>query len=429
MEMNDLILLSVDDHVIEPPHLFDKHLPAKYRDQAPTMKSMANGSDCWIYDGKVLPNIALNAVVGRPPEEYGVEPTAYAQLRKGSYDIKARIDDMNVNGVLSAINFPTFPQFAGTLFVGSKDPTAAKAIVSAYNDWHVHEWAGEAPGRIIPIGILPLWDINACVEEAKRLAKLGVHTVTFPDVPAKKGLPSIHTDHWDPLWKVMSDNKMVISTHIGSGMSAPYISPESPIDSWIITMPMSIANATADWLFSPVFIKFPELKIALSEGGIGWIPYFLERSDFTFRHHNAWTNSNFGGMLPSDLFFRNFITCFIDDAFGLQSLGFLNTDMVTWECDYPHSDTVWPYCPEELWKSIKHLPKETIDKITHLNTMREFSFDPISLLGRENCTVGALRAQAQHVDTELRSGLGGLNPSKGDGRPVTSGEVMKMFAV
>ncbi|WP_211306238.1 amidohydrolase family protein [Fulvimonas soli] len=428
--MNDLILLSVDDHVIEPPDLFDRHLPAKYRDKAPKMHSMRGGQDSWTYEGMVLPNIALNAVVGRPREEYGVEPTAYNQLRAGTYDIKARIDDMNVNGVCSAICFPTFPQFAGTLFVNSKDKEAAKAIVSAYNDWHIHEWAGAAPGRIIPLAILPLWDINACVEEARRVARLGVHTVTFPDVPAKKGLPSIHTDYWDPLWKVMSDNKMVISTHIGSGMSAPYISPESPIDSWITTMPMSIANAAADWMFSPVFVKFPELKIALSEGGIGWIPYLLERADFTFNHHRAWTHSNFGGLKPSDIFFRNFITCFIDDIFGLKSLDFLNTDMVTWECDYPHSDTVWPYCPEDLWKSIKHLPKETIDKITHLNTMREFSFDPFSALGgRENCTVGALRAQATHVDTQPRGGLGGMNPSKNDGHPVTSGEVMKMFAV
>jgi predicted TIM-barrel fold metal-dependent hydrolase len=430
VEMNDLILMSVDDHVIEPPDLFDRHLPAKYRDQAPKMHSIKGGQDSWVYDDIVLPNIALNAVVGRPPEEYGVEPTAYNQIRKGAYDIKARIEDMNVNGVLSSICFPTFPQFAGTLFINAKDKTAAKAIVSAYNDWHVHEWAGGAPGRIIPLGMLPLWDIDACVAEAKRLASLGVHTVTFPDVPAAKGLPSIHSDYWDPLWKVLSDNKIVISTHIGSGMSAPHVSMESPIDAWIITMPMSIANATADWLFSPIFKKFPDLKIALSEGGIGWIPYLLERADFTYRHHKAWTNSsyNFDGMLPSEVFHRNFITCFIDDVFGLKNTEFLNTDMITWECDYPHSDTVWPHCPEQLWSSIKHLPRETIDKITHQNVIREFSFDPFTVLDKKDCTVGALRAQATHVDTEPKAGQGGMNPMRNDGRPVTSGEVIKMFA-
>ncbi|EIK95778.1 amidohydrolase 2 [Pseudomonas sp. M47T1] len=431
MEMNDLILVSVDDHVIEPPTLFDRHLPAKYRDQAPRMHTTKNGTegqDSWIYDGKVLPNIALNAVVGRPPEEYGVEPAAYSQIRKGAWDIASRIEDMNVNGVLGSICFPTFPQFAGVLFIGSKDPAAAKAIVSAYNDWHIHEWAGYAPGRMIPLAIMPLWDIDACVAEAKRVAALGVRTITFPDVPAAKGLPSIHSGYWDPLWAVCEDHRIVVSIHIGSGMSAPHVSSESPIDSWIVTMPMSIANATSDWLFSPIFKKFPNLKVALSEGGIGWIPYFLERADFTYKHHSAWTNANFGELLPSELFFKNFITCFIDDAFGLANTRFLNDNMITWECDYPHSDTVWPNCPEALWKTIQHLPENDIHKITHLNAMREFSYDPFAILGRENCTVGALRAQALHVDTAPRAGLGGANPARADGKPVTSGDVMKMFA-
>lgn len=430
MNMNDMILVSVDDHVVEPPNLFDKHLDARYRDKAPKMHSMHDGNDSWIYEGKVVPNFGLNAVVGRPREEYGFEPAAYDHIRKGAWDVDARVDDMNVNGVLGSICFPTFPHFAGTLFLGASDKAAARAIISAYNDWHIHEWCAAAPGRFIPIAMLPLWDIDACVAEAKRVAALGVRTITFPDVPAHKGLPSLHGDHWDPLWKVMSDNKMVVSTHIGSGINVPYLSPESPIDSWIVTMPMSIANATADWLFSPIFMKFPDLKIALSEGGIGWIPYFLERADFTHDHHSAWTNSkaNLAGLKPSERFHRNFITCFIDDAFGLQNTRFLNEDMLTWECDYPHSDTVWPNCPEALWASIKHLPEESINKITHLNVMREFGYDPFTLLGRENCTVGALRAKATHVDTAPRAGMGGHNPSKGDGKVVSAGEVAKLFA-
>src|SRR5690606_27191756 len=98
------------------------------------------------------------------------------------------------------------------------------------------------------------------------------------------------------------------------------------------------------------------------------------------------------------------------------------------ECDYPHSDTLWPQAPEALWESIKHLPKESIDKITHLNVMREFRYDPFAVIPREQCTVAALRAQAQHVDTAPKAGLGGVNPSRKDGKPVTSGEVMKLFA-
>jgi len=426
--MNDMILISVDDHVIEPPDMFDKHLPAKYRDRAPKVSPVGSGEDSWVFEGKTIPNFGLNAVVGRPPEEYGFEPAAYSQIRKGTYDVKARIDDMNADGVLASICFPTIPFFAGNRFWAAQDKEAALAVISAYNDWHIHEWCASAPGRFIPLCILPLWDVNASVEELKRVAAKGVRTLTFPDNPAVVGLPSIHTDYWDPLWKVACDHKIVISCHIGSGAQAPHASMESPIDAWIVTMPMAINGAAADWLFSPVFKKFPELKISLAEGGIGWIPYLLERADFVYKHHRAWTNADFGNMLPSELFKRNFMTCFIDDSFGLRSTDFLNMDLVAWECDYPHSDCVWPYSPETVWNGVKHLPKELIDKVTHLNVMREFNFDPFSILGRENCTVGALRAKATHVNTKPLAGLGGHNPSNSDGKPVTSGEVIKLFS-
>ncbi|WP_075790722.1 amidohydrolase family protein [Massilia putida] len=428
MEMNDMILISVDDHVIEPPDLFKNHLPASMLDRAPKMATLRSGSDSWVYEGRSNPNFGLNAVVGRPLEEYGMEPASYSQIRKGTYSLKERVEDMDVNGVLASICFPTFPTFGGAFFLQANDKEFTRAVISAYNDWHIDEWCGGAPGRFIPLAILPLWDIDACVAEARRVARKGCRTISFLDSPVAKGLPSIHSGHWDPLFAVMQEEGLVISIHIGSGAFVPYQSNDAPIDTWITTMPMYIANATTDWLFSHVFKKFPNLKIALSEGGIGWVPYLLERADFTYMHHKAWTHSNFGGMLPSELFKKNFITCFIDDKFGLHNTQFMNIDKITWECDYPHSDTVWPHCPEALWESIKHLPKESIDKITHLNAMREFNFDPFAIMPREESTVGALRAKATHVDTRPVANQGGHNPSNSEGKPVTSAEVMKLFA-
>ncbi len=427
MELDDLIIVSVDDHVVEPPDMFKDHMPRHLLDRAPKVVELRGGA-AWEFEGVRMPNFGLNAVVGRPQEEYGFEPSAYADIRRGTYEVKARVDDMNVNGILGSICFPSFPTFAGAWFLGAKDKALASIVVSAYNDWHVHGWCEQAPGRFIPLAILPLWDIEACVAEAKRVAKLGVRTISFLDNPTAKGLPSIHSTHWDPLWRVMEDERMVISCHIGSGAAAPYPSADAPIDAWIVNMPMYIANAATEWLFSPVFKKFPALKIALSEGGIGWVPYWLERADFTFKHHSPWTHANFGGLLPSDLFARNFITCFIDDQFGLKNTDALNPDMITYECDYPHSDTLWPQAPEALWSSIKHLPDALIDKISHGNAMREFRYDPFSVLGRENCTVGALRAQATHIDTRAVAGLGGINPSNAQGRQVTAGEVARLFA-
>ncbi len=103
MRPEDLILVSVDDHVVEPADMFDRHLPARYRDEAPRVVRKSDGSDVWVWRGQQIPNIGLNAVVGRPPEEYGMEPTSFEQLRPGCYDVHERIRDMNANGVLASM--------------------------------------------------------------------------------------------------------------------------------------------------------------------------------------------------------------------------------------------------------------------------------------------------------------------------------------
>ncbi len=428
MELDDLILVSVDDHVNEPPDMFKKHIPAKFRGQEPHVAVTEHGQ-AWVIEGQKVTGLGLNAVVGRPKTEYGHEPTSYAQMRPGTYDIHARIGDMNINGVLGSLNFAAFPGFAGNRFVQQKDKALALATIQAYNDWHIQDWCGPYPGRMIPLALLPMWDVDLTVAEASRMADLGCRAVSFSDNPALIGLPSIHDPIWEPFWSLCEERGIVICCHIGTGARAEYPSDDSPIGSWITAMPISIANSAADWLFATFWKRHPKLRMALSEGGIGWIPYFLERADYVQQQHGAWTNFDFGdGQKPSDVFRKHFITCFIEDDFGLQSLDFIGVDNVTWECDYPHSDCMWPKSPESIWNGIKHLPKGVIDKITHLNMMRDFGYDPIKLLGRENCTVGALRAQAKDVDTAEMSFLGGLNPNFDPSRPVTSRDIKQILA-
>ncbi|QCG95821.1 Predicted metal-dependent hydrolase, TIM-barrel fold [Azospirillum oryzae] len=426
MTRDDMILVSVDDHVIEPPNAFARHMPARFKGREPKTQQIG-GRDVWMFEGKAWGYMGLNSVVGRPKEEYGMEPLSYEHMRRGTWDIKARVEDMDANGVLGSICFPTFPGFAGQKFQAHPDRDIALAAIQAYNDWHLHDWANAAPGRFIPLCLVPMWDIPAAVAEVKRLSAQGVHAMSFSDNPALLGYPSIHDDYWDPLWKVCADNQVVICCHIGTGAHAEHASDLSPIDAWITSMPISISNSAADWIWAPMWKKYPDLKMALSEGGIGWIPYLLERADFTHRHHNAWTGSNFEGQMPSDIFRKHIITCFIEDRFGLDNLKYIGEDMVTWECDYPHSDCTWPESADILWNDVKHLPEETIHKITHLNTMREFSYDPFSILGRENCTVGALKARAKHVNTLPLLGLGGAKPVTSGKGPVTSGDIQKMF--
>ena len=428
MKVEDLIIASVDDHIVEPPTMWDSHLSVQHKHLAPKLLRDENGADYWLFEGRRAPNIGLNAVVGRMREEYGCEPISFDQMRKGAYDIDARIEDMNVNGVLASINFPSVVTFDGGLFHQFENKDNARVLVSAYNDWHIDEWCGKYPGRNIPNAIVPYWDMEATLAEIERVSKKGCHAISFTDNPSLKGQASLHDAHWEPLWKACADHEMVINIHIGSGAQAPHASMMSPIDAWITTMPISIVNSAADWLHLKALQRYP-LKVSLSEGGIGWIPYFLERADFTHEHHHAWTHADFGGKKPSDVFREHFLTCFIDDRFGLANLDEIGEDNVAYECDYPHSDTVWPESAERLFESIEHMPERIINKVTHENALRIFHFDAFGMLGgRENCTVAALRELGKHVSTAPHS-FGGPTPlAPGETRrPVTSGDIQRMF--
>jgi predicted TIM-barrel fold metal-dependent hydrolase len=403
VDTNDMILVSVDDHVIEPPTMFDAHISEKYRDQAPAVHEDENGGQYWLFEGERAQNMGLNAVAGCPPDEYGLNPLRFDHMRPGCYDIHERIRDMNANGVLGSINFPTFVHFCGQLFLRANDKDLAHACLRAYNDWHIDEWAGTYPGRIIPMTIMPLWDPQLMADEIRRAAAKGCHAVTFSENPEKLGLPSLHVDHWDPFFQACVETGTVVCMHIGSSSSMTVTSLDAPADVSIAITPMNSFLALNDLMWTPIFKKFPEIMVAMSEGGTGWIPYALERMDYTYNHHKAWTGADFGGLNPSDIFHRNFSTCFIDDQAGIDMRHKVGIDRMTWECDYPHSDSTWPHSADLLAHSLVGVPDDEIDKITHLNAMRIYQFDPFKIRPREQCTVGALKAEGADVDVSIQS--------------------------
>jgi len=408
MNVEDLVLVSVDDHIIEPREMFDAHIPERYRDRAPRVLTDDDGSEYWLFEGERAAYMGLNAVAGCPPEEYGLNPTRYDQMRKGCYDVDERVRDMNANGVLGSLNFPTFPHFCGQLFARQQDKDLSLAVVRAYNDWHIDEWCGAHPGRFIPCGITPYWDPDLMAEEVRRIAGKGCHAVTFSENPEKLGHPSLHSDHWDPFWAACQESETVVCLHIGSSSSLLLTATDAPADVMISITPMNSFLALNDLMWTPIFKKFPSIKIAMSEGGIGWIPYALERMDYVYEHHHSWTGADFGGRRPSDVYRDHIVTCFIDDAAGLELRHRVGVDSITWECDYPHSDSTWPHSPELLGKSLSGIPDDEVEKMTHLNAMRVFQFDPFAVRPRDKCTVRALRDEASDVDTSVRS-LGRTN--------------------
>jgi predicted TIM-barrel fold metal-dependent hydrolase len=403
MRPEDMILISVDDHLVEPPTLFDGHIPAKYKDSAPKVVRQEDGSDVWTFNGAVIPNIGLNAVAGRPREEYGIEPTAFDEMRPGCYDINERVKDMDAGGLLGSMCFPSFPGFSARLFAAAEDKDLALAVLQAYNDWHVDEWCASAPGRFIPMGIPVLWDPELAAAEVRRLAEKGVHSLTFTENPAALGYPSFHTDHWDPLWRALVETDTVLSIHLGSSGQLTVTAPDAPVDVMITLQPMNICQAASDLLWSRIPKLYPSIKIALSEGGTGWIPYFLDRLDRTYEMHHAWTGQNFDGRLPSEVFRQHFLTCFISDPVGIKLRHDIGLDNIAWECDYPHSDSSWPNAAEELARATAGVPDDELNKITYENAMRWYSYDPFAVIPKSEATVGALRAKSAGHDVSIKS--------------------------
>ena len=195
---------------------------------------------------------------------------------------------MNVNGVLGSLNFPSLAGFSGQLFYTCEDKDIALELLQAYNDWHIEDWCGTYPGRMIPLAVPPIWDAELMAAEVRRVAEKGCHAVTFSENPEKLGRPSWHSDYWDPFLRACEETGTVICLHIGSS-SADGHHRDGRADRHHDHAPADEHRASArpTWSGRRCCASSRTCKIALSEGGIGWVPYFLERIDYVYQHHTS----------------------------------------------------------------------------------------------------------------------------------------------
>jgi predicted TIM-barrel fold metal-dependent hydrolase len=390
------LIVSVDDHVVEPSHVWERWLPAKFRDRGPrverrgigTMKHVGGGAyeqtfdpdgpqaDCWVYEDLVYINKRHVAAVGYDRDDMTMSPITYDEMRPGCYDPAARLEDMDVNHVEASLCFPSFPRFCGQTFTEAKDRELGEACVYAYNDWMVEEWCGDSGGRLIPLIIVPLWDAELAAAEVRRNAERGVHAVCFSEIPPHLGLPSIHSGEWDPFLRACEETDTVINMHIGSSSRMPATSADAPTG---VAATLSFGNAMSsmsDWLFSGKLVQFPTLKLAYSEGQIGWIPYILERADTVWEEHRAWAGTkDLIPEPPSSYYYRQIYGCFFRDQHGLDSIEKVGVDNTTFETDYPHTDSTWPHTKKVAQELTVGMDPAVVRKIMRGNAIRMLSLD------------------------------------------------------
>jgi predicted TIM-barrel fold metal-dependent hydrolase len=368
-------VISVDDHLIEPPDLFEGRLPATLQERAPRIVENDDGTQYWLYEGRTYPNVGLNAVAGRTRESWSMDPSRFDEMRPGCYDIHARVADMDVNGVWASLCFPSLVAgFCGSVFLRSEDPVLGLACLRAWNAWHLEVWAGTYPERIIPLQLPWLADLEIGAQEIRDNAERGFKAVSFPEFPAQLGLPAIFSDAWDPFFAACEETDTVVCLHTGASAWAPLPSPGPPFELLPTLFPVNALIAAAEWLWSGVALRFPRLSVALSEGGIGWVPMLLDRVDYVLAHSASGTESGAwrSELLPSEVLRRNFHFCTIDDPSLVDLRHVIGVDHIMVESDYPHADSTWPDTQAVLEKTLGGLPGDELRMIAAGNAARLF---------------------------------------------------------
>jgi predicted TIM-barrel fold metal-dependent hydrolase len=362
------LVISADDHIVEPPHMFEGRVPRKFADRVPRVVEKEDHTECWMYDGVDLPMVGFNAVVGRPVDEWRMEPSRFDEMRRGAWDIKERLADMDLNGVFASLNFPSFlPGFAGQrLQQVTKDPELAMAAVRAWNDWHLEEWAGQDPRRIIPCQLPWLLDPEVGAEMIRENAGKGFKAVSFSEDPSKLGFPSIHSGHWEPFLQACAETETVVNLHIGSSGSSPTTTPDAPSVVVGVLFFAYAIFAAVDWLFSHVAVRNPDLKICLSEGGIGWVPGLLDRLDHMSRYDSMYGTWQ-GDLTPAEILQRNFWFCAVEDQSTFALRDRIGIENILLESDYPHCDSTWPNTQKIIEEEVGNLPADDIRKLTWEN--------------------------------------------------------------
>jgi predicted TIM-barrel fold metal-dependent hydrolase len=358
-------LISVDDHVIDPPSLWTDRLSSKYLDRAPRIERRrvervenptkhtkliesedAKWADVWMYDDLAKPLSAGNVAIG-PVRQWGnwVNVT-YEEIEPGCWQQGARLADMDRNGTEAQLCFPQFPRFCGQTFFERDDKEFALLCLQAYNDFIIDEWcSGDGYGRLIPLTIVPLWSAELAAAEVRRCAAKGSSAITFSECPPFLGLPSLYTDYWEPMLAACDETETVINMHVGSSSKMLTTSDDaSPSTLAALNFAYGCASLV-DWLFSGYLERFPRLKIAFSESQVGWMPYVLNRVDSLWRRSALYEPAMAERVPnpPSSYVADRVFGCIYDDLPGLLVRDQIGMGQIMFETDYPHADTTFPH--------------------------------------------------------------------------------------
>jgi predicted TIM-barrel fold metal-dependent hydrolase len=362
-------IISVDDHILEPPDLWTARLPSKYAGRAPrVVRERGNtagftddprnagfserkwapspdGSwaDVWYYDDLVVPLTTPYAAAGMAAESHEWKALTYDEIRPGCWSQKDRLADMDLNHTDASACFPNFlTRFCGQTFFEREDKEFALLCLRAYNDWIIDEWcSGDGAGRLIPITIVPLWDPVLAAQEVRRCSSKGSHAISFIEMPTNLGLPSWYSGHWDPVLVACNETETTVCMHVGSSGFATTV-PDAPQAAQMAISYQYGMYSLIDCTLSGLFERFPSIKVMYSEANVGWMPFLIERMDLIWRTRGEGMTGRKLPRPPSEYIAKAVWGCVVDDEVGLMNRDRIGMDRICYESDYPHSASFWP---------------------------------------------------------------------------------------
>jgi predicted TIM-barrel fold metal-dependent hydrolase len=358
-------VISVDDHVLEPPTLFDK-IASSARDEAPRLIDGPSDYPVWVVEDRRIPILNGNGMVNRPWNERQLYPQRLEEFRDGVWKVDDRVRDMNLNGVWGSLNFPSHVWgFAGKVFSRMRNSTAGLEALRAYNRWMLEDWCGAHSERFIPCQVPWLQSPEVGAREIHENAARGFRAVSFSENPEALGFAGIHSREWDPFFAACEETETVVNLHVGSSGNVQKPSKDSPHDVTIALFPVNGVIALIDWVYSKIPIRFPGLKIVLSEAGVSWVPMALERLKRAYRQREATGSWASGDPEPVEVVARNFWFTSIEDPSAFHQLDRIGLDRVMVEVDYPHDDTTWPDTQDMVRSELGHLDRPLVERLCY----------------------------------------------------------------
>lgn len=379
-------IVDADAHIDPPYDMWKDYLPAHLKDQAPVIEE-GDEVDYILFEGNRRPVRMINNQAGRAGKDFKMVGKLSEQ--RNTYDPHKRLADMDLDGMDAAVLFGGGP-------LGTSNDELYIASYIAYQDW-VMDFASADRRRLVPIGYVPMRDIDETIAQVKRLAKMGFRAINLPAFPQNasawktssgikamkdgqvsaltgdpKGELQYYQPEFDRLWKVISDLGLVITFHLGARVprfgDKQHFLPDMPMSKTAMAEPIAI------FIFNGIFERFPDLRIASVESGVGWFAWFTEYCTRTWEKQRFWTQSPISKP-PSYFMDNNVYGSFIQDRAGILMRDLPGAGNIMWSSDYPHSETTFPNSHEIILRDFEGVPEAAIKDIICNNCAKLFSID------------------------------------------------------